>query len=175
MCSQQQAAQHLAGGHRHHRVFVTGATEAEPAACTSQQQRSRRGREMAGLPQWGETPLGFRFFKHQFSCTSLPPLLLSGGKSIKSVVCWRVYHSSQNHHVTRALVVETCREENNKCKSFVKMQIIASRGQGNWRNTIESSNKLVPEFHHVRFSFSVIIVGGRTRLFNLYTVHTYHT
>ena len=108
-----------------------GATEAEPAAGTSQQQRSRRGREMAGLPQGGETPLGFRFFKHQFSCTSLPPLLLSGGKSIKSVVCWRVYHSSQNHHVTRALVVETCREENNKCKSFVKMQIIASRGQGN--------------------------------------------
>ena len=39
--------------------------------------------------------------------------------------------SSQNHHVTRALVVETCLEENNKCKSFVKMQIIASRGQGN--------------------------------------------
>ena len=86
---------------------------------------------MAGLPQGGETPLGFRFFKHQFSCTSLPQLLLSGGKGIKSVMCWRVYHSSQNHHVTRALVVETCREENNKYKSFVKMQIIASRGQGN--------------------------------------------
>ena len=42
---------------------------------------------MAGLPQRGETLLGIRFFKHQFSCTSLLPLFLSGGKSIYSLFC----------------------------------------------------------------------------------------
>ena len=61
----------------------------------------------------------------------LPKLNIFPGQGY--IVCCVLgsYHSSQNHHVIRALVVETCREEKNKCKSFVKMQIIASRGQGN--------------------------------------------
>ena len=66
--------------------------------------------------------------RHRSNYLSKFPILFLGPRSD---------HSSQNHHVTRALVVETCREEKNKCKSFVKMQIIASRGQGNWRNTTE--------------------------------------
>ena len=60
---------------------------------------------MAGLPQGGETPLG----RDLFCCKYLHPLSFSC-KYIQSIVCCKVYHSFQNHHVNRAPVVETCRE-----------------------------------------------------------------
>ena len=54
----------------------------------------------------------------------LPKLNIFPGQGY--IVCrvLRSYHSSQNHHVIRALVVETCREEKNICKSFVQMQLL---------------------------------------------------
>ena len=61
----------------------------------------------------------------------LPKLNIFPGQGYRVYCVLGSYHSSQNHHVIRALVVETCREEKNKCKSFVKMQLIACRGQGN--------------------------------------------
>ena len=63
------------------RSLVTGATEAEPAVGTTSQQE-RRGRETAGLPQGGETPLGSRFFKIWDFCKSLSPLSLFLGAEI---------------------------------------------------------------------------------------------
>ena len=61
--------------------LVMGATEAEPAVGTTSQQ-DRRGRETAGLPQGGKTPLGSRFFKHWDFCKSLSPLSLFMGAEI---------------------------------------------------------------------------------------------
>ena len=73
VCDHQPAVQQQAGGGRHHHCsLVTGATEAEPAVGTSSQQE-KRGRETAGLPQGGKTPLGSRFFKHWDFIVNLCP------------------------------------------------------------------------------------------------------
>ena len=102
---------------------------------TSQLEK-RRGREMAGLPRVGETPLGIKFFKALCFCKYLPPLFLSGGK-------YKVWCLLQS----LPIIPKPPREQGasrrnmlwgeNKCKSFVKISIIASRGQGNWTNNIE--------------------------------------
>ena len=82
-CANHQPAAHqqAGGGRHHHCSLVTGATEAEPAVGTSSQQE-KRGRETAGLPQGGKTPLGSRFFKHWDFCKSLSPLSLFLGAEI---------------------------------------------------------------------------------------------
>ena len=119
------------------RSLVTGATEAEPAVGTTSQQE-RRGRETAGLPQGGETPLGSRFFKHWDFCKSLSPLSLFLGAEILGLLyvgkfvilvkttTWTGRQTSK--HVVKRKI---------KCKSFVTISIIASRGQRNWTNNLE--------------------------------------
>ena len=60
----------------------------EPAV--KPEKKIRRGREMAGLPQGGETPLGFSFLKPKFK-SLLSPLSLSGGtRFLQFFVCWDV-------------------------------------------------------------------------------------
>ena len=49
------------GGSNYNISSPGGSTEAEPAV--KQNSKIRRGREMAGLPQGGETPLGSSFLK----------------------------------------------------------------------------------------------------------------
>ena len=46
----------------------------------------------------------------------------------------------------RVLVVETCSKEKNILKSFVKIRIISSTGQGNWRDPIEWTMVLITLF-----------------------------
>ena len=81
---------------------------------------------MAGLPQGGETPLGFVFFKPKFT-SLLSPLSLSGDERFLQLLFVEMFSLSyQNHHVNRALDVETCCAEN-KCKIFVKIAILPRR------------------------------------------------
>ena len=47
------------GGSNYNILTPGGSTEAEPAVKPN--RKIRRGREMAGLPQGGETPLGSSF------------------------------------------------------------------------------------------------------------------
>ena len=65
------------GGSNYNISSPGGSTEAEPAV--KQNSKIRRGREMAGLPQGGETPLGFGFLKPKFT-SLLSPLSLSGAE-----------------------------------------------------------------------------------------------
>ena len=96
-----------------------GSTEAEPAV---NQLKSRRGRAMAGLPQGGETPLGFSFLI-QIHKSFVSTFTFWGQKICTTFVCWKFSLSYQNHHVNRVLDVETCCAEN-KYKIFVKVAIL---------------------------------------------------
>ena len=57
-----------------------GSTEAEPAVRPWMRGRTRRGREKAGLPQEGETPLGLKFFKHWVFVNLCPHFHFLGAK-----------------------------------------------------------------------------------------------
>ena len=84
---------------------------------------------MAGLPQEGETPVGFGFLKPNLSLLS--PLSLSGAKRFLHLLFIGKYCLSiLNHHVNRRLELETCCEIN-KCKNLCKIAILPRRGQRN--------------------------------------------
>ena len=72
---------------------------------------------MAGLPQEGETPVGFSFFKTK-SKSFVPTFTFWGQKISTPFVFWKVFLSIYNHHVNRRLELETCCEKN-KCKNLL--------------------------------------------------------
>ena len=55
----------------------------EPAV--KPEKKIRRGREMAGLPQGGETPLGFSFLNPNYK--SFVPTFTFWGQEISSIIC----------------------------------------------------------------------------------------
>ena len=96
-----------------------GFTEAEPAV--KPKRKIRRGREMAGLPQGGETPLGFSFLNPN-SQVFCPHFHFLGPEDFyNSLFVAKFTLSFQNHHVNRTPDVETCCAEN-KCKIFAANQ-----------------------------------------------------
>ena len=82
-------------------------------------------------------------FKTQIT-SLLSPLSLSGGRRfLRLFVCWKVSLSYQNHHVNRALVVETCCEEIN-VKSFVKLQFCQEEVREIKRTRLDRTSELGP-------------------------------
>ena len=58
--------------------------------------------------------------------------------NIQSVVCCKVYHSFQNHHVNRALVVETCCEEKINANLLSKSQILPAEVRETEQTTLNA-------------------------------------
>ena len=68
---------------------------------------------------WGQD-----FFKQWDFCKSLPPLSLFLGAEIGLLYVGKFCHSCKNHHVNRALDVETCREEKINANLLSKSQLL---------------------------------------------------
>ena len=71
------------GGSNYNILTPGGSTEAEPAVKPN--RKIRRGREMAGLPQGGETPLGSSFLKPNYK--SFVPTFTFWGQKISTILC----------------------------------------------------------------------------------------
>ena len=71
------------GGSNYNISSPGGSTEAEPAV--KQNRKIRRGREMAGLPQGGETPLGSSFLNPNYK--SFVPTFTFWGQEISTIIC----------------------------------------------------------------------------------------
>ena len=70
------------GGVQLHISSPGGSTEAEPAV--KPKRKIRRGREMAGLPQGGETPLGSSFLNPYYK--SFVPTFTFWGQKISTII-----------------------------------------------------------------------------------------
>ena len=102
-------------------------------------------------------PIGVQFFKTQIT-SLLSPLSLSGGRRfLRLFVCWKVSLSYQNHHVNRALVVETCCEEIN-VKSFVKLQFCQEEVRKIERTRLGKRSGFLLLNSNVSFSLSLSVV-----------------
>ena len=111
---------------------------------------------MAGLPQEGETPVGFSFLKPNLNLLS--PLSLSGVKRFLHLLFFGKYCLSfLNHHVNRRLELETCCEEIN-VKSFVKLQFCQEEVREIERTRLGKRSGFLLLNSNVSFSLSLSVV-----------------
>ena len=90
-----------------------GSTEAKPAV--KPERKNRRGREMAGLPQAGETPLGFSFLNPN-SKVFCPHFSFLGPEDL---LCYSVISKPPREQDARRRDMLW----DNKCKIFWKLQL----------------------------------------------------